>query len=479
MVENQTELGNQISLHGTEWNGRQGSGVQRDVQEALDTDLDAYLDRALSAQPAPELKPALAAEKPAERLQSVLALAAEEEQWIRKSPPTVQPLESAQDPESAPCEIPEHLKVKPAPEVSPAPAPVLAQAEAPWTPLPAPLPGLAVVPQPGWNLPVAPAPVAPRRTPWLVTGALVGVSAASVLVAAMLWMTRDTLPEKPQAPGAATGPATATVTTVAPPAAPPASVLEPVLFVKDSPLQRKPDPHLADWIAAAEGFKVALPAGTIARAAAPVVAKAEPLKPREPVQAVQARRVHPVAAPPARRDIEDPTVADTEEEIPFMQEPVAARAPEPVAKPAPPAAPKPSEYDELDREFARQLGFTDDAVRSEPGRHGVKSVWIPPAPGEDLPQTLKPEEIQQAVAANQHAITSCIQRHKGTIPGLNGGKFVMRWFIHPRGSTYQVAMETQALRGTAMAACIEEEVRAWKFPRHQTQMGPIRFPFIF
>lgn len=185
--------------------------------------------------------------------------------------------------------------------------------------------------------------------------------------------------------------------------------------------------------------------------------------------------------PPARRDIEDPIVADTEEEIPFMQEPVAARSPEPVAKakPAPPAAPKPSEYDELDREFARQLGFTDDAARNEPEKHGVKSVWIPPAPGEDLPQTLKPEDIQQVVTANQPAITSCIQRHKDAIPGLNGGKFVMRWFIHPNGSTYQAAMETQALRGTAMATCIEDLVRGWKFPKHQTQMGPIRFPFIF
>jgi hypothetical protein len=452
------------------------------VQEALDTDLDAFLDRALSAQPAPAVNPALTAEKPAERLQSVLALAAEEEQWIRKSPPTVQPLENSQDLESGTCEIPEHLRPKPAPEVSSAPTTAPVQAEAPWTPPPASLPGLAVVPhpaQPGWNLPVAPAPVAPRRTPWLVTGALAGVSAASVLVAAMLWMTRDTLPEKAQAAGAAAVSTTGTVAAVAP-------------LVKDSPLLRPLDPHLVTWIAAAESSKGTLPGPlvpgqmkpperAVAQAAPPVVAKAEPLKPREPAHAVQARKVQPVEAPPARREIEDPTMADTEEEIPFMQEPAAARAPDPVAqaKPAPPAPPKPSEYDELDREFARQLGFTDDAVRNEPEKHGVKSVWIPPAPGGDLPQTLKPEDIQQVVAANQPAITSCIQRHKEAIPGLNGGKFMMRWFIHPNGSTYQVAMETQVLRGTAMATCIEDLVRGWKFPKHQTQMGPIRFPFIF
>lgn len=164
-----------------------------------------------------------------------------------------------------------------------------------------------------------------------------------------------------------------------------------------------------------------------------------------------------------------------------MQKPLAARAPEPVAvaKPAPPAAPKPSEYDELDRKFAQELGFTDDAAKRAPESNGVKSVWIPPAPGEGLPKTLTPEEIKQVVATNQPAISSCIRRHKDAIPGLSDGKFMMRWFIHPTGSTYQVAMETQALRGTAMATCIEGVVRGWKFPKHQTQMGPIRFPFIF
>lgn len=448
------------------------------------------------------------AEKPAERLQSVLSLAAEEEQWLRKLP-SPEPLpESSRDLESGPCEIPEHLRAKPAPEVSPAPAAMQGQSEMPWVSPHASLPGLAMVPpqaQPGWNLPVAPAPVTRRRTRWLVAGALAGVSAASVLVTSMLWMTRASV-------------STDIVTAVAP-------VPEPVLFVKDSPLPRPPDPHLASWIAAADGSVETLPGpfvpgrvtvnreppapapvasvepkvepappapvaipklkvepspAVVAQAPAPVVAKAEPLKPREPAQPVQAKKARAVEAPPARYDIEDPTMADSEEEIPVLQEPVAARAPEPVAvaKPAPPPAPKTTEYDDFDREFAQKLGFMDDAQK-KPESNRVRSVWIPPAPGENLPQTLMPEDIQQVVAANQPAITSCIQRHKDALPGLNGGRFTMRWFIHPTGSTYQVAMETQALKGTAMATCIEGVVRGWKFPKHQTQMGPIRFPFIF
>lgn len=497
------------------------SGVQRNVREALDTDLDAYLDRELFIQPTTEVKPAPGAEKPGERLHSVLALAAEEEQWLRGTPAVEQPAENSKDLDGEACEIPEHLRVKPAPEVSPAPPVEPARLEAPWTALPAPLPGLAMAPhleQQGLNLPVAPALVAPSRTPWLVTGALTGVSAASVFVAAMLWMTRDTLPDRAQvlSDHAPAG----TVATVAPQSTPPAP--EPVLSVKDSPLPRQPEPLLADWSAAASGAVEALPGpvvpgrvlatreppppapvpapppqaepapGAVAQAAvtpepkampeAAAIAhsasvKAEALKPREKVQA---RRATAVEEQKARRDLEDPTLENLEEEeIPFMQESAVARAPV-AAKAEPPQAPsKPGEGTEFDEDFARTLGFTKDAVHKEPESKGVKSVWIPPDPASELPETLTPEDIQQVVLANQPAITSCIKRHKEAIPGLNGGKFVMRWFVLPSGSTQQIAMETKALKGTALATCIEDLVRGWKFPKHHTQMGPIRFPFVF
>jgi hypothetical protein len=443
------------------------------VQDALDTDLDTYLERELVAQPTSKVKSAPGAEKPAERLQSVLALAAEEEQWLHKLPPPEQPAGNSQGLEGGACEIPEHLREKSAPEVSAAPHVEPPRFEAPRDPPLALLPGLAVVPhlaQPGWTLPVA-----PSRTPWVVTGALVGVSAASVLVAAMLWMTRDTPPDKAQVV-AVHAPA-GLVTEVAPRPAMP--IPESVLSVKDSPLPRKPEPLLADWSAAAGGAVETLPGpvgpGSVTSPTPKAVVEA--VKPRE---VVQAKRARVTQEQQVRRDIEDPTLKDTEEELPFMQESVAARAPAVVAKAAPPPAPrKPSGYEDFDEDFARELGFTEDSVRKVPESKGVKSVWIPPDPAENLPQTLRPEDVQTVVAANQPAITSCIRRHKDAIPGLNGGKFVMRWFIHPSGSTYQVAMENQTLQGTALATCIEDVVRGWKFPKHRTQMGPIRFPFIF
>ena len=529
VVENPTELTDQRTGQGTAWNPERRNGVESDVQEALDTDLDAYLDRELFAQPTAEVKPAPGAEKPAERLKSVLALAAEEAQWMGAKPSVEQFAENSKDLDGGTCEIPEHLRVKPAPEVSPAPT----QPEAGWAPLPAPLPGLAPVPylaQPG--VPVAPAPAAPSRMPLLVMGTLTGVSAASALVAAMLWITQDSLPDRAQVMAAyAPAGTVATVTTL-----PTTLAAEPVLFVKDSPLSRQQEPLVADWSSVANGTvealpgpvvpgrmsvtrevpppapvaqaaaipesKAALDAAAIARsvpvpaqgalatgdkagssatkspepAVAPV--KAEAVKPREKVQA---RRAPAVEEQQARRELEDPTLADAEEEeLPVLQQPQAPQAPVLAkAEPSPAEESQPDEYADLDEDFARKLGFTKDAARKKPEPTGVKSVWVPPDPDSSLPETLTPDDIQQVVIANQPAITSCIRQHQEAIPGMSGGKFVVRWFVLPSGSTQQVAVETKALKGTALATCIEDLVRGWKFPKHRTQMGAIRFPFIF
>lgn len=481
------------------------SGVQPTVKEALDAELDAYLDRELLQKPTNGVRSALKAEKTAERLQSVLALAAEEEQWLGVKPPEELPEESTLDLDGGACEIPEHLKVKPEPGVSPELLGAPSRQEAPWAQLPVPLPGLAVAPPLAQQGLSAPAPVAAAhsRTPWLVTGALAGVSAASVFVAAMLWMTRDA----PQDPAQVRA-ADAAVGSVAKRAVVPATPApEPGLFVKDSPRPREPERLVADWAAVANGTVEALPGPWVpGRAVAtreppprvPVPApevvasgdkagasgakRPEPVKTEvlKPPEKVQARRAPAVEERQTRRQLEDPALEEEEEELPVLQPPQEARAPAVAKAEPPPAAPsEPGDGAEFDEEFARKLGFTPDAARKKPEPTAVKSVWVPPDPDASLPETLSPKEVQQVVIANQPAISSCIQRHKEAIPGVSGGKFMVRWFILPSGSTQQVAMETKALKGTALATCIEDLVRGWKFPKHRTQMGAIRFPFIF
>jgi hypothetical protein len=243
---------------------------------------------------------------------------------------------------------------------------------------------------------------------------------------------------------------------------------KPELIVKESP---PPAP------VASPAPKVEPP---VVHAPQPLVAtvKTETVKPRE---RVQPKRAAAAQAHQARRDVEDPSLEDAEEEPPFTQQAAVARAQAPAAKAAPESGDdsEQGEYDEFDKDFARELGFTKDSVKKEPERKGVKSVWIPPDPSQEVPEGLTPADIQKVVVANQPEVVSCIRQNKEALPGMNGGKFMMRWFIAPDGSTYGVAMETQALRGSALATCIEGLVKDWKFPRHRAQMGPIRFPFVF
>ena len=55
----------------------------------------------------------------------------------------------------------------------------------------------------------------------------------------------------------------------------------------------------------------------------------------------------------------------------------------------------------------------------------------------------------------------------------------MRWRVLP-SDPLDVLMETESLRGTPFARCIEGEVRSWKFPRHRVPgPEPVRFPFTY
>ena len=52
--------------------------------------------------------------------------------------------------------------------------------------------------------------------------------------------------------------------------------------------------------------------------------------------------------------------------------------------------------------------------------------------------------------------------------------------VDTSGTESGVAMETEALRGSPLAGCIEDQVRTWKFPVHRVAMNaPVRFPFVF
>ncbi|NOK20673.1 AgmX/PglI C-terminal domain-containing protein [Corallococcus carmarthensis] len=143
------------------------------------------------------------------------------------------------------------------------------------------------------------------------------------------------------------------------------------------------------------------------------------------------------------------------------------------------AAPTESEIDE---DFARELGFTDEAESPEASaskQAQEKTVYIPPAPTSER-DSLTPADVTNVVVTHQPAVAACVQNFKAGTALENGGRFQMRWSVDTTGTVSGVAMETEALKGSPLAGCIEDQVRGWKFPVHRVAMNaPVRFPFVF
>ncbi|RYZ15375.1 MAG: AgmX/PglI C-terminal domain-containing protein, partial [Myxococcaceae bacterium] len=89
-------------------------------------------------------------------------------------------------------------------------------------------------------------------------------------------------------------------------------------------------------------------------------------------------------------------------------------------------------------------------------------------------------DITNVVVTNQPAIATCVQNFKAGTALENGGRFQLRWSVDTAGTVSGVAMETEALKGSPLAGCIEDQVRGWKFPVHRVAMNtPVHYPFVF
>ena len=156
-----------------------------------------------------------------------------------------------------------------------------------------------------------------------------------------------------------------------------------------------------------------------------------------------------------------------------------AKKPAPVEEEAE-AAPAKGGYDEFDADYARELGFTEKPAQAQPAQRKLQNVYIPPEPGEAIPERLTNADIMKVVVSNKASIAGCIQEHRArTEPGTKG-QFVARWSVLPDGSTQGASVETAEFQGTPLARCVEGLVKSWKFPRHRVaQVEPIRFPFTF
>ncbi|MFL5349179.1 MAG: GYF domain-containing protein [Hyalangium sp.] len=127
----------------------------------------------------------------------------------------------------------------------------------------------------------------------------------------------------------------------------------------------------------------------------------------------------------------------------------------------------------LDEDFAREL-----AGPGKPPPQPKRTVWIPPDPKPvEPPAALTESDIFSVVVANKADITACVNEQKPASD--EGHKVVVRWTILPSGRVTDVETETARFQGTSLALCLEGKIRAWTFPQHHEQGGPVRFPFVF
>ncbi|WP_408890802.1 GYF domain-containing protein [Myxococcus faecalis] len=128
-----------------------------------------------------------------------------------------------------------------------------------------------------------------------------------------------------------------------------------------------------------------------------------------------------------------------------------------------------------DAAYARELSGPASGPRK---REPPPSVYIPPvAPIQNPRLSLTQSDVFEVVLAKKGEVTACANVKPRPVD--EGTRVVVRWSILPSGEVSEVVTETASLRGTSFARCIEAKVRAWDFPKHQEQGGPVRFPFVF
>ncbi len=493
------------------------SSVRPSVSEALDTDLDAYLDRELFARTTvPGLKPVAvpvpgASEapvpEPARKSEALahtpelLTLAQEEETWLRNQPPPAPAEPPRVEPVAPSAPVAPQWSAPPVVQPVPAPPPVVVAPPAPSRVAPQPvqpMPPVPAVPAQQWGA----VPVAPSRSQpmvWLVAGVLAAVLAVGVFVAGLLWASRMHGQEvavaprvAPAAPAVAVPPPVeaAAASTGTPVVAPPVEATGTPVVAPPARVTA-PAPTEAQGAPAASRAQVAPPpeAASPRAEATPPPAQPRPSPvPSQPAEFVPRPASDLQVVVPARAlaaTKKQVRVADSaafealrasterlvDEETPSR----ASSAPTANIEPV-----KDSGYEDFDAEYAKELGFTDKKVTPRPDPRSERSVWIPPAPGEELPERLTSEVIMRVVVSHKPAITACIQEHKARTQPTSGGRFVARWNLQPDGSTVGVTVETAEFRGTPLARCMENLIRSWQFPRHRVQQEePVRFPFTF
>lgn len=465
------------------------------VSEALEGDLDAYLDRELleACEDDAVVEDTAPVTDVSASMRALLALAEEETEWLERLPPsTSHALDVLPEPT---VEIPEWMRTSPGAKkvtslgalLPPRAEDVLARA--PDAPMWGDAPPHAHLESPRW--PGASATETGRvlglRAGALMGAAAVGALTAGLLLAAGLYVRGDFTGTQARVDAAirrtahgavlgASGDAQAGLSSAGAgaamsTAAPSGHAIGASTFTQAAVSGSSPDAALA------ASSHVSVPASEPARNPGTPVAESLAVVSPAPIKRMAPAKTDAASVlPPAPVELD---LGDTGAEGTASQDAIATSQGDVAAEAVEEDTSEKGPYADLDEAFARELGFTEDAdAEVAKAEAPARTVYVPPAV--DVKEHLTPEDVKQVVLNNQPAITACLRSHAQGTPMEAGGRFMVQWSVLPSGETLNVSMDTAALRATPLSRCIEDVVRRWKFPVHQVRMQePIRFPFIF
>jgi hypothetical protein len=147
----------------------------------------------------------------------------------------------------------------------------------------------------------------------------------------------------------------------------------------------------------------------------------------------------------------------------------ASAAPTPAATPA---KRKPAGDPLLD------VGGDDELEKELASNKPKRNVYVPPAIGSDVPDSVSVSQINEAVVGQKAALLRCIEEQRAVDPNARG-TLKMRWIISADGSTRDVRNTSDEFSKQPIAPCISNVVKGIRFPRSRTSGQEVVFPFKF
>jgi hypothetical protein len=193
------------------------------------------------------------------------------------------------------------------------------------------------------------------------------------------------------------------------------------------------------------------------------VAKAPEPPPQKPAPARPARKETPAKAGKGAK------VARAKPEPKQAPERRVEATPEP---PAPAPARKPAGDPLLD------VGGDDDLAKELSGGAKKRSVYVPPAPGSELPERVSDPQLIEAVVSRKPALAACVAEQKAADPSV-GGTLMLRWSISPDGAARDVKNLSAEYARQPIVQCISGVVKGTRFPKSRLGREVEGFPFKF